>query len=934
MSTIQGIQEVFTDFLVANFALYSKVDEQSKSLSNDELQKLTVDFVQPHECARRLDLLLRLKEEVIDREPADEPEEVLFFLKVARVLNFVMQTTCPSLEERIAKYNSKIAASYCDAYFDEIQVEKANVLSIILRRDKLSETGDGPSSNGKCLGRIEFLEWLLINVSIWAESIAYFNATKFLEMACKFCGIEIGFHGQLGRRTRFQEKSLPQLVLKPNQVKKIEWNFENKPVPLPKNIENKDDTVLNKLAFDENINTDSLDIAQVSCILAATWLKVREDAFIDLRFEVVDALVNTILDQKNVGFSMVVSTLILRSEAERLNTRRIERACQQTESLVSELENHENLSITAGEARLRVQDLFLTSPMQPVWAIKKFHAKVLMSLALTSEAIGVLESVCDWEKVIECYSILNMKEKALGILETLQEKHPDNPFYLCMIGEIRRDEKLLNRVIEMTGDKYPKAHKILGFMALEAKDYQKSFKHLKRVFELSPLAIQAVYNYGVSALEIGEIKNAITAFHHCVSVDPENYRAWNNLAAAYVQSNQKARAVQVLNQGLRVHNESDKMWSNLFELAAELPSKRECLIALKRYLQFNPKQINLQPLMQIILTNTNAAKGTFYPSPPIQDPLSSEELKLLVECLEGAHKISTLGPMALRLMAYLQKPSENETDPKVFEHFIELMDLAENRELKGGTERPDYANVLKALMDIYETRCRYATLMGKDIKALNKIIRYRIKPILTRIGTEIGGNLDNDENAALRSVIAEANALLLHFMMKTTSSKDVDIEKLREEAKGRVIRLKQIPFGFFDFQILQFFSQFGTVKRVRVPRTKKGHVKRIAFVYFAEPEVARIASESMDNYLMFDSRVQSTVLTEDIPPTILSGPRVLKFTPLPDRAKKALAKKMCAKKSDEEKKEFKEKLAQTIDKSLERLKKSGYKYKFAFKHKL
>lgn len=59
--------------------------------------------------------------------------------------------------------------------------------------------------------------------------------------------------------------------------------------------------------------------------------------------------------------------------------------------------------------------------------------------------------------------------------------------------------------------------------------------------------LQAVYNYGVSALEIGEIKDAITAFHHCISIDPENYRAWNNLAASYVRSNQKARAVQVLN---------------------------------------------------------------------------------------------------------------------------------------------------------------------------------------------------------------------------------------------------------------------------------------------------------------------------------------------------------------------------------------------------
>lgn len=75
-------------------------------------------------------------------------------------------------------------------------------------------------------------------------------------------------------------------------------------------------------------------------------------------------------------------------------------------------------------------------------------------------------------------------------MESLQEKNPDNPYYLCMIGEIRRDEELLNKVIEMTHDKYPKAHRVLGMMALEAKNYQKAFNHLKRVFQLSPLAMQ------------------------------------------------------------------------------------------------------------------------------------------------------------------------------------------------------------------------------------------------------------------------------------------------------------------------------------------------------------------------------------------------------------------------------------------------------------
>lgn len=61
----------------------------------------------------------------------------------------------------------------------------------------------------------------------------------------------------------------------------------------------------------------------------------------------------------------------------------------------------------------------------------------------------------------------------------------------------------------------------------------------------------------------------------------------------------------------------------------------------------------------------------------------------------------------------------------------------------------------------------------------------------------------------------------------------------------------------------------------------------------------------MDNYLMFDTRVRSSVLTDDIPLTILMGPRLIKNHPLPDRAKKALAKQMNRKLDDTKKEKFK-----------------------------
>jgi hypothetical protein len=87
-------------------------------------------------------------------------------------------------------------------------------VSNIFRRSSFDDNVSNSDSQSSQLGQIEFFEWLLMNFSIWTEATAYFKAARFLELACKFSGIEIAFHGQLGRRTRFQETSLSQLVVK------------------------------------------------------------------------------------------------------------------------------------------------------------------------------------------------------------------------------------------------------------------------------------------------------------------------------------------------------------------------------------------------------------------------------------------------------------------------------------------------------------------------------------------------------------------------------------------------------------------------------------------------------------------------------------------------------------------------------------------------
>lgn len=72
-------------------------------------------------------------------------------------------------------------------------------------------------------------------------------------------------------------------------------------------------------------------------------------------------------------------------------------------------------------------------------------------------------------------------------------------------------------------------------------------------------------------------------------------------------------------------------------------------------------------------------------------------------------------------------------------------------------------------------------------------------------------------------------------------------------ASKTVIKLNNIPHGFYEQQMKKYFSQFGKVKNVLLLRSKKTHKSRgFGFVEFALPQVAKAASEAMHNYLFFN----------------------------------------------------------------------------------
>ncbi|XP_017480612.1 PREDICTED: MKI67 FHA domain-interacting nucleolar phosphoprotein, partial [Rhagoletis zephyria] len=91
--------------------------------------------------------------------------------------------------------------------------------------------------------------------------------------------------------------------------------------------------------------------------------------------------------------------------------------------------------------------------------------------------------------------------------------------------------------------------------------------------------------------------------------------------------------------------------------------------------------------------------------------------------------------------------------------------------------------------------------------------------------------------------------------------KKIKKQQQRNNDKRGIVFVKHLPHGFFEEQLKNYFEQFGAVSRVRLGRSRRtGGSKGYAFVEFEYPEVAEVAAETMDNYLMFKKVVKASYI--------------------------------------------------------------------------
>lgn len=214
---------------------------------------------------------------------------------------------------------------------------------------------------------------------------------------------------------------------------------------------------------------------------------------------------------------------------------------------------------------------------------------------------------------------------------------------------------------------------------------------------------------------------------------------------------------------------------------------------------------------------------------------------------------------------------------------------------------------------------------------MNKIYPQTTKRCSTPVLTQTNCKDDEIEGFESDSDIDSAAALILPPVPSKLTNREKKLAKKAAKAaavapisKPGTIYLGHIPHGFFEPQMHSYFSQFGTITRLRLSRNRRtGKSKHFGWVEFASKDVAEIVAETMDGYLIHPHRMVCKVVEVD--DKVWKGAnKVFKAIPW----KRINKDKLEAKRTKEGWESLAEKEAERNQKREERIKEMGIDYEF------
>ncbi|KAF8261197.1 TPR-like protein [Lactarius quietus] len=459
--------------------------------------------------------------------------------------------------------------------------------------------------------------------------------------AARATGLRYELTGALGRRTKFQQTDLTQLVLLAESAG--ERSISVPDAKLPETLALNDDTLLEQTQFTSSHPTASdsrlghLDPANQpplhpldQCILLSLCLNVRNTSPAHgLTTEQMTPYVSRVISHPE-NWSVHTMALLLRSRLESHRTRTVERSTLQLQALLDQMPT----SDASVPQRLRYIHAL---PLPSKWDLERELARRFLALGVVKSALDIFERLEMWEEAVKCWQAIEQREKALGVVRDLlagrreeadavlaraREKASDGGAALdaarearlwCLLGELEpeRAREHFERAWEVSHETSGRAMRSLGGYYFARDEHVEAARCLRRAVAINPLYAHSWFVLGCACIRGEDWEGAREAFVRCVTIDDEDAESWNNLASVYLRMDRvpgrehaeeaaavpfenKILAFRALKQGLKSNYENWRMWTNYTIVAMDVGEFSEACRALGRVVEERASKVGAE----------------------------------------------------------------------------------------------------------------------------------------------------------------------------------------------------------------------------------------------------------------------------------------------------------------------------------------------------
>jgi len=424
----------------------------------------------------------------------------------------------------------------------------------------------------------------LINIEYAYCALTFYKYTlteHCLETGRVIGGITHSLTGQMGKRTKYQQQALPQLVL---NIDSKTQPFEDIKESNPQNVPLEEDSILYEKPVLEGEDP----------LLKQTTLSLYDQIYINgfCRYLMLTKPKDQILSEmltpyisktleKSQSWLIYSCSLLHRSRNETNSTKRKERSLLQIQALIDQYRDKSPSCIE----RLSYS---CCAGYPLYWELKLEMARGYMQVGCFSSAYEMLQDMELHEEAVKCLFLAGRTTEAINKAQViLKEQGNEAPGIMCLLADFsaktaEEKEELYKKAWEISEGKYARALRSLGELYYGMKRYDQAIDCLDRALKINTLYANSWFTLGCSYLQLKNWEKALYAFGWVVQVDEYSSDAWSNMGVTYTQMNQLKQAVACYEQALKIMRNSWKIWQNYIILSLEISDVSRVLGAIRQ----------------------------------------------------------------------------------------------------------------------------------------------------------------------------------------------------------------------------------------------------------------------------------------------------------------------------------------------------------------